>query len=889
MRLPGTSWFWIAAIILAGGVICLTPGRAQADWTYEYQDDFSSDGAESESYFHSIFWPQGAFPPRQAYLYFRDTGEQRELGFRDYYTQEAYLSYCFPVGGEKSPGAIEGDLHIDVRLPYGSDVASSLSGYLLYSFSADGINWSAAQELEPGSHDIQIESVRGSCYVIFSGTGVLIDNLEVNLYTPSATIRVPDDYATIQDAIDNVLPGEIVEVAPDTYRGDGNRDIDFRGKAITVRSSDGPDSTIIDCTGSEGHRGFYFHGYEGSGSVLRGFTIVGATVPGSDVPSDSGRWNSSPVNPVGGGIYCEFSSPTIVDCIIKRCTTELGGGIGVVSGSPIIIDCVIEDCRAGGVGRAESGGRGAGIGLIRDSNATILHSQIKENSGYYNSLGAGVYCWRSRAFFANCDISYNTAQGNVQGGGAYCGGTSARIEFENCVISNNTAEIGGGLYADPSDDNGFENVIITNCTVAHNSLSADQPSDSTGGGIHSVSSNIAIRNSIVWYNDGVPILLVDSASISPVLYSCIEGGYLGQGNIDSDPLFASSGGSDYHLRSLFGRYEPSSDSWVDDSEYEYSPCIDAGDRQDPVGAEPLPNGKYINMGAYGGTAEASKGADAWIFHVDQANGSDSNSGLSRSDAFATIQRAVDDVDICNGDTVMVWPGLYREDVVLNNKAITLQSADDAAVVTASSAYAFSFYSAEGSNCVLRNFIITGCNSSDGGAIYLSGASPTLTNLTITDNRLGISAYEGSNPDIVNCILWNNRDGDLFQCRARYSCVEQEGAVVNPDNKNISTDPMFADSGNGDYHLKSRYGRYSPNDDAWVTDLLTSPCIDAGDPGMDPGCEQKPHGGRLNMGAYGGTPFASLSGWPSWGEVNNSGNRADQAILAENLPEITPAR
>jgi len=864
MRLTGTSWFWTAAIILVSAAVCLTPGQSRADWTYEYTDDFSSNDAEDESYFYSIFWPQGAFPPRQAYLYYRNIGSQRELGFGDYHGQPAYLGYCFPVNGEKSVGAIEGSIRIDVRLPYGNNIASS--GYLRYSFSPDGVNWSSPQELDPGSQNIQIESVRGSCYIIFFGTGVLIDNLQVNLHSPSATIHVPGNFATIQDAIDNARDGDIIEVGPDTYSGDGNRDIDFRGKAITVRSSNGPYDTIIDCTGSEGHRGFYFRRNEGSDSVLRGFTIIGATVPGSDS--------------IGGGISCEFSSPSIVDCVIKECTTEVGGGIGVVSGSPTIIDCLIENCQAGGFGQAGSGGRGAGIGLIRNSNATILHSKIRNNSSYHNSLGAGVYCWQSSAFFANCDISNNSAQGNVQGGGAYCGGSSARIEFENCVISNNTAEIGGGICAGSSGDSTNERVIITNCTIAHNSLSAS----STGGGIHSVSSNISIRNTIVWYNDGVPVKLIDPASSSPVLYSCIEGGYSGQGNINRDPLFASSGGSDYHLRSVFGRYESWSDRWVIDGEY--SPCIDAGDPQDPLDAEPLPNGKRINMGAYGGTAEASKGAEAWIFHVDKYNGSDYNSGLSRSDAFATIQRAVDEATY-NGDTVMVWPGVYREEVVLRNKAITLQSADDAAVVTAPSGYAFSFYSAESSNCVLRNFVITGCDSSDGGAIFLDGASPTLTNLTITDNRYGISAYGGSNPDIVNCILWNNTDGDLYQCRSRYSCIEQQSSA-NQSNGNINTNPLFTNSGRGDYHLMSRYGRYSPNDDAWATDSVTSPCIDAGDPGIDPGREQMPNGGRMNMGAYGGTPFASLSGQPSWGEVSNTSplNMMDQAIPMNSRLETT---
>jgi parallel beta-helix repeat protein len=814
MRTPGTSWFWIVAAISVLAAFCLIPSPVKA---YEYSDNFSSDKAEGDSNFHSIFWPQGAYPPQQAYLYFHDNGDERELGFGDYNDDPAYLCYRFPEGSENLSCSVYGELLIDVtRL--------ESPGYLSYQFSADGVNWSGEEELETGTHNIEIESVRGSCYVKFFGTRVLIDNLEVHLYTPSATIRVPEDFDTIQDAIDNASDGDIIEVGPGTYSGEGNWDIDFIGQAITVRSSDGPYSTTIDCSGSEGHRGFYFRRSEGPDSVLRGFTIKGATIPGS--------------SSIGGGILCEVSSPSIVDCVIKDCVAEQGGGIGVYRGSPTIIDCVIKDCQAGG----------GGIGLIRSSDTTILYSQIRNNSG--SNLGAGVYCWQSSALFSNCDISHNTAQGNVNGGGVFCGGSSD-IELENCVISNNTAEIGGGLCAGTSGDSAVERVKIINCTIANNSLSSDQSEPPIGGGIHSFSSDILIRNSIIWYNDGAPITLVDQVSSNPVLYSCVEGGYPGQGNIDSDPMFASSSGNDYHLRSRLGRYE--SWRWVSDSEH--SPCIDAGDPSDPVGAEPITNGRYINMGAYGGTTEASKGDEGFVLHVDKYSGSNSNSGLSRSDAFATIQKAVD--MSFDGDTILVWPGTYREDVDLKGRSITLQSADDAAVVTASNAFAFSFRSAEGSNCVLRNLIITGCNKTDGGAIFLSGASPRLINLTITGNRYGISAYDGSNPDIVNCILWNNPDGDLYHCRASYSCVQQEGAVT-AGSGNINTDPRFADPGSSDYHLMSRYGRYSPIDGTWPTDSLSSPCIDTGDPGMDPGREQRPHGGKINMGAYGGTPFASLS-------------------------------
>ena len=61
---------------------------------------------------------------------------------------------------------------------------------------------------------------------------------------------------------------------------------------------------------------------------------------------------------------------------------------------------------------------------------------------------------------------------------------------------------------------------------------------------------------------------------------------------------------DYHLKSQAGRWDPNSKSWIQDEVT--SPCIDSGDPNSPIGHEPFPNGGIINMGAYGGTAEASK-------------------------------------------------------------------------------------------------------------------------------------------------------------------------------------------------------------------------------------------------------------------------------------------
>jgi len=106
-----------------------------------------------------------------------------------------------------------------------------------------------------------------------------------------------------------------------------------------------------------------------------------------------------------------------------------------------------------------------------------------------------------------------------------------------------------------------------------------------------------------------------------IAYSNIQGGWVGVGNRDADPCFAKAGywdpngtpddanddfwvDGEYHLKSQAGRWDANEGRWTIDEVT--SPCIDAGDPMTPIGLEPFPNGGIINMGAYGGTAEASK-------------------------------------------------------------------------------------------------------------------------------------------------------------------------------------------------------------------------------------------------------------------------------------------
>jgi len=96
-------------------------------------------------------------------------------------------------------------------------------------------------------------------------------------------------------------------------------------------------------------------------------------------------------------------------------------------------------------------------------------------------------------------------------------------------------------------------------------------------------------------------------------------------------------------------------------------------------------------------------------------------------------------------------------------------------------------------------------------------------------------------------------------------------------------PLFADANNGDYHLLSERGRYWAEHDVWVLDKVTSPCVDGGDPTRAPSNEPMPNGARINMGAYGDTPYASMSEWAIEGDFNHDGivNFVDFAIMADN--------
>ena len=429
-------------------------------------------------------------------------------------------------------------------------------------------------------------------------------------------------FNTIQEGIDAAVDGDTVVVADGMYQGDGNRDLDYKGKAITVTSENGPSHCIVDCESyrwSEFHCGFLFRTAEGPDSVLHGLTITRGFIN------------------YGGGICCDGASPRITGCVLRfNYGNATGGGIACLGASPTIEGNVILGNRAYF--------SGAGIACLDGSHPVIRGNVIAGNAA---PEGAGI-CFGNDATptIDHNTICYNWAyQGH--GGGICVRGLSATT-ISNCILWGNVS-LGEG------DQIGLWDAWFT-------------PPGSQPATVTVEYSNVQGGEAGLFIDDGCTVVW-------------------GAGNIDADPHFAAAGQwdehgtsgykknyndtwtpGDAHVRSPAGRYDPALGQWLT-LDAEMSPCIDAGDPATPVGDEPSPNGGLVNMGAYGGTAEASKTPprvhDYYVNDASTANdqycsavGNDANDGLSPAHPKRTLHAVVASYDLGPGDTIWVDTGIY---------------------------------------------------------------------------------------------------------------------------------------------------------------------------------------------------------------------------------------
>jgi len=226
--------------------------------------------------------------------------------------------------------------------------------------------------------------------------------------------------------------------------------------------------------------------------------------------------------------------------------------------------------------------------------------------------------------------------------------------------------------------------------------------------------------------------------------------------------------------------------------------------------------------------------------------------------------------------------------------------------------------------IMINNLIYNCSSA--GIAVQNQCDALLVNNTIVNCGRGIRFFDhtgrhgppyclfpgSGKATIVNCIIWDCPTSLLLtdtsyseensQATVRFCNIEgglgstsvaAGSTLAWDDESNIDEDPLFADVAGADFHLKSVNGRWNPAVNEWVVDAVNSPCIDTGEPGpaneeyVDWREELWPHGGLVNMGVYGGTPEASMSGDPA-GNIadlnhDDSVGEADLLLFTEDWP------
>jgi predicted outer membrane repeat protein len=301
----------------------------------------------------------------------------------------------------------------------------------------------------------------------------------------------------------------------------------------------------------------------------------------------------------GGAMFNLASHPTITNCrFVRNAAIALDGGEGSAgavfneNSNPRIADCTF-------IGNVA--GHDGGAMYNSSSNPTLTNCEFIGNlarEGGSGSYGGAVWNYWSNPVLTNCLFTGNKAgSSQVGSGGGAIWAAYGSVTIINCTFNGNVAEQGGAIYGDYEASFSLANCILWN----------DRPDE-----IHT---------------RGTP----------PVMKYCdVQNGSLGEGNITADPCFAAPGhwddddpwvNGDYHLKSFGWRWDPARAQWTFDRVT--SRCIDAGNPGSPLGAELLfvpedPNNEWgenlrINMGAYGGTAQASIPPYDWALLADLNN------------------------------------------------------------------------------------------------------------------------------------------------------------------------------------------------------------------------------------------------------------------------------
>lgn len=471
------------------------------------------------------------------------------------------------------------------------------------------------------------------------------------------------------------------------------------------------------------------------------------------------------------------------------------------------------------------------------------------NGNGSDAWGGGISLTRSNPVIQNCTIRGNTGK---EGNGITCDAQSSPM-IEKCVISGNAALwIAGGI-----DCWWSSNPTIIECIIQDNWTNGDGAGMYTGDNSCPMIQNTVFQQNTALGNGGGIFNLTTNSELNGCSF------------IDNH---ASWGGGMYNKTNANASV---SDCIFENNSASSTNGVGGGVLND------LSSGTFrnctfrMNSATWGGGMSNPHGGGPTITEcLFEGNTSTNSAGMEN----------------WQGATTVIQNCVFKNNVASNWAGGVSCGVDTTSLRSTPRI----------ENCL---FYGNRADNSNSGAIGVNvNGDPIIKNCTlygnISKNNGAVTCHASAKPMIVNSILWaNSRNGVIDEStqiygsgnlsgRINYSCIQGwTGAISGMENMNLS--PQFYNPGGGEFHIKSQAGRYDPSVQAWVKDNITSPCIDAGDP-TDEGWKNElwPHGGRINMGVYGGTPQASMSlnsniGNPADFDHDGMVGFSDFAILSED--------
>lgn len=457
--------------------------------------------------------------------------------------------------------------------------------------------------LEPGTYTGNV--------VFVSQNSLETKTLTVTLVV-GRVLHVPSEYSTIQAAVDAAQNYDTILLADGIYTGNGNRDVLVHNLAqFHIKSENGSEACILDIGGSlaEWHYGIEFVLCENI--RIQGLTFKNGYMP-SHVASAIDIWSQ----PTG--------STCIENCVFENNYAALGQEDGriVCSNSQFCCNELV----------------------FWLTHSEFNHCVFERNSGTYSIGEAGEYI-----SFHHCRFSANYLNVDPE----YPGGTliwACNGDIRNCIFEGNRSPEFILCFYESQQD-----AIVSNCTFWKN--------EAGKGSLAYYNCNGLVRNTVAaGVGNFISTDCFEESNESHVriehsnLLGSVGGNWSGIGNISADPLFVREGywddggtpgeagddvwvEGDYHLQSEGWSWDVQSGQWMWNEAT--SPCIDAGHPAMALGDEPLTlavdllnrfgTNIRVNMGAYGGTAEASMAPEGWALRSDL-----DNSGRVTADDLAMV-------------------------------------------------------------------------------------------------------------------------------------------------------------------------------------------------------------------------------------------------------------